>query len=158
MMDYERSLTIARSMGYRFDAGCCWANAVQALRLYHKRLSPALYVEGWCVMPDIDMVQEHGWIELGSGTNGTIIDPTYAASDDDQGVRLSYEYFPAVRYKLEELKGVRLRSLPRVWKVSGWGGLRNPAYYAAMHAAYERVGCPMIEQPRREGQERSRSR
>jgi hypothetical protein len=140
MMDYERSLAVARSMGYRFDAGCCWANAVQALRLYHKRLGDVVYVEGWCAMPDIDMVQEHGWLEL---EDGTIIDPTYAVPDDAQGVRLLYEYFPALRYELEELKGVRLRSLPRVWKTGGFGGLRNAAYYAAMNAAYERVGRPL---------------
>ncbi len=138
MMDYDRSLAIARSMGYRFDAGCCWANAVQALRLYHKQLGDVVYVEGWCAMPDISMVQEHGWLE----SDGTILDPTYAVPDDDQGVRLRYEYFPAVRYRLEELKGVRLRSLPRVWKTDGFGGLRNEAYYAAMNAAYERIGYP----------------
>ena len=145
MMDYERSLNIARRMDYHYMPGCCWANAVQALRLYHKRLGDVMYVEGWCAMPEIDLCQEHGWIEL---EGGTIIDPTYAEADDGQGKRLQYEYFPVVRYRLEELKGVRLRSLPRVWKTGGWGGLRNPAYYAAMLAAYERIGRPLpVQQP-----------
>jgi hypothetical protein len=147
MMDYERSLAIARRMDYHYNPGCCWANAVQALRLYYKQLGDMVYVEGWCAMPDISMVQEHGWLEV----DGAILDPTYAVPDDDdqgQGVRPHYEYFPAVRYRLEELKGVRLRSLPRIWKTGGFGGLQNEAYYSAMNSAYQRIGYPLpVQQP-----------
>ncbi len=147
MLDYGRSLAIAKRMDYRYNPGCCWANAVAALRLYHKQLGAVVYVEGWCALPEIDMVQEHGWLEL---KDGTILDPTYAVPDDEQAVRLHYEYFPALRYRLEELKGVRLRSLPRVWKTGGFSGLRNTAYSAAMNDAYQRIGRPVLAYHREE--------
>jgi hypothetical protein len=142
MMDYERSLALAEKMDYHYIPGCCWANALQALRLQEKHLGHALYVEGWCAMPEISMVQEHGWLEL---QDGTILDPTYAAADHGQGKRLQYNYFPALRYRLNELKGVRLHSLPRIWKTGGFGGLRNEAYYAAMNSAYQLIGYPALE-------------
>ncbi len=137
MVDYERSLAIAQQLDYLYTPGCCWANAVQALRMKRFHLSNAIYVEGWCAMPGIGLVQPHGWIEL---QDGTILDPTYMMADHEQGQRNLYVYFPALHYKLEELKGVRLRSLPRIWRTGGFEGLRNEAYREAMENAYRCVG------------------
>lgn len=148
MMDYERSLAIAQKMGWHFTFHRCWENAVQALRLCHKHLGNALYVEGWYACPDMvgaPLVQPHGWLEL---EDGTILDPPYAMTDHEAGKRFHHEYFPVHRYRLEELKGVRCASLPLVYKKHGWGGRESEEYQAAMVNAYLRIGID-IRQPNR---------
>ena len=146
MLDRDRSLALALEMVNRleppyyfssYEPQCCWANAVKAMRIYAKQLLNAVYVEGWCAMPDIHMVQPHGWIEL---EDGTIIDPTYVYSNYEQGIEVSYEYFPALRYKLEALKGIRITRLPIVDKTHGWNGRNSEEYQAAMVNAYLRIG------------------
>jgi hypothetical protein len=139
MLDYHQSLSIAQALGWDYEEQCCWINAVQCLRRYYKRPGQALYVEGWVSIPDLQFVQEHGWIELEAGT---ILDPTYVrvSHDHHEDRWREHLYFPAVRYTLEELKGIRRSSLPRIWQTGGFGGLQNQAYVAAMQAAYESIG------------------
>jgi hypothetical protein len=143
MLDYDQSLSVAQDLGWRYEEQCCWHNAVQALRLYQKRLGEAVYVEGWVSVPEIKFVQEHGWLEL---ANGTILDPTYVRSSHDhlENRWREHLYFPAVRYTLEGLQGVRAHALPCVWKTGGFGGMQNQAYVIAMHAAWESIGASVF--------------
>jgi hypothetical protein len=140
MLDYKRSLSIAQKMGNVPQT--CWANVVRALRTHRRQLGNVMYVEGWCAAPEIDFVGEHGWLEL---EDGTILDPTYAARDNEDGKRLHYEYFPALHYRPEELKGVRLHQLPLVYKTGGFGGMRNEAYKTAYVNAYRHIGIDVTQ-------------
>src|SRR5437763_16261588 len=106
MLDRDRSLALALKLVNRLEQPYyvssyqpqrCWYNAIKTMRLYHKQLGNAVHVEGWCAMPGIHMAQPHGWIEL---EDGMILDPTYVYSDYEQGIQVSYEYFPALHYKL----------------------------------------------------------
>ena len=146
MLDRDRSLDLALHLISLdcWEEQCCWANAISALRRWGKRKGTAVYVEGWCAVPAIHLVQPHGWIEL---EDGTILDPTYVYADSSEEVQLDYEYYPAVRYQREELKGIRIRStqkrLPLVERFYGFGGWGHEAYKAAYFDAYRRIGIQL---------------
>lgn len=97
----------------------CWRNAILAL-FSTPALEGAVYVEGWCVA---FFSFEHGWLEL---PDGTIIDPTI--TEDDM------QYFPGVKYTLEELeKRIKKHSLnlPLVRYDFKRGGMENIEYSKA---------------------------
>jgi len=129
VFDYHLSATIAENIHAVPKA--CWINSFKAIQT-QEQLEKAWYVEGWAVPLNHPMPIEHGWIETEAGI---IIDPTFAAIQDEDNPDNYYRYFTGVRYTKAQLQGVDGEKLPHVWTFGGWGGYQYPPYRNAYEQA-----------------------
>jgi len=130
MLDVLLSFTVAEKI--MAVPKRCWGNALFALRT-QKELRGASYVEGWAVFVK-PLIIEHGWVEL---PDRRIVDPSYPLFADRLPASAQPAYFAGVRYARDDLKYIKLASLPCVWTSDGWGGFKRPEYKKAYKEASE---------------------
>jgi hypothetical protein len=122
------------------DPNTCFDNTWRMFIRYFPGIfkTHGTFIEGWWVidLPDLVVLNEHGWAEL---SDGTIVDPTVVLLLDPD---IPVYYFPGVARNWQEVDTIVREEqwFPYVrFGAYGEDGLGHPAYKAAHDAALQKL-------------------